>query len=391
VKKLAVVAALVATLALPAARAAVTPKPVLGIDGRWGAGRLAWFNPASLSVLRGRKVPLGSHTGQWAFSADRSVLAIAAADYPAIRFVNARGMRLLGTLSLRHDSETYIAGLAWARPDRLLVAAHKPEGGFVAVVDPQRRREIRRVEVATIGNAAAVPGGIALLLGPATGIGPAQLALVDADGAVRSVAIDRIQIGTVMSQGTGDVGIDVREPGFSVDRSGRRAFVVGADFTVAAVDLDTLAVAYHAPSTRTLAKNINGPSRQAAWLGNGTLAVSGFDYKGSHDGVPVGLRLIDTRDWSVRMVDAGVGRFGVGEGTLVAGGKVFGFDGSLRFSLELGTEQWLSVQGPYGYVCGSAKGQLRRVLQLSTGATLRRVTSASAPNCPTLLYGQSSS
>ena len=163
------------------------------------------------------------------------------------------------------------------------------------------------------------------------------------------------------------------------------------DFTVAAVDLDTLAVAYHAPSARTLAKSITGPSRQAAWLGNDTLAVSGFDYKGSHDGEPVGLRLVDTRDWSVRMVDAGVGRFGVGEGSLVAGEKVFGFDGTLRYRVDLGTEQWLSVQGQYGYVCGTAQGRLRRVLQLGTGATLRRVTSATAPNCPTLLYGQSSS
>jgi hypothetical protein len=390
-KRLAVAAALAATLALPAARAGETPQAVLGIDGREGAGRLAWFNPASLSVLPGRKVPLASHTGKWAFSADRSVLAIAAADYPGIRFVNARGMRLLGTLSLRHDSETYIAGLAWARPDRLLVAAYKPEGGFVAVVDPQRRREIRRVDVTTVGDAVAVPGGLALLLGPPTGIGPAQFALVGADGAVRSVAIDRIPIGTVVSQGTADFGIDVREPGFALDRAGRRAFVVGADFTVAVVDLDTLAVTYHAPSTRTLAKNITGPSRQAAWLGNDTLAVSGFDYKGSHDGEPVGLRLVDTRDWSVRIVDAGVGRFGVGEGTLVAGEKVFGFDGTLRYRVDLGTEQWLSVQGQYGYVCGTAQGRLHRVLQLGTGATLRRVTSATAPDCPTLLYGQSSS
>ena len=390
-KKLAVAAVVAVTLVLPAARAADTPKPVLGIDGRVDAGRLAWFDPASLSVLRGRKVPLGTHTGRWAFSADRSVLAIAAQDYPGIRFVNARGMRLLGSLVLRHDTEAYIAALAWARPDRLLVAVHKPEGGFVAVVDPQRRREIRRVDVNTIGSAVAVPGGVALLVGPATGIGPAQLALVDSDGGVRSASIDRIQIGTVASQTANDVGVELREPGFAVDRVDRRAFVVGADFTVATVDLDSLAVAYHSPGSRTLAKNVNGPSRVAAWLGNGKLAVSGVDYKGSHEGSPVGLRVVDTDDWSSRMVDATVGWFALGDGALVAGSRVYGFDGTLRYRVELGTEQWLSVQGRYGYICGNARGDLRRVLQLGTGTTLRRVTSAFGPNCPTLLYGQSSS
>jgi hypothetical protein len=390
-RKLATAAALAAILALPAAHAAGKSQPVLGIDGRESAGRLAWFDPASLSVLRGRRVPLAGHTGSWTFSADRSVLAIAARGYPGIRFVNARGMRLLGTLVLPHDSEAYIAGLAWARPDRLLVAVSTGQGGFVALIDPQRRREIRRMDIGSVRAATAVPGGVALLLGPATGLGSAQLALVDADGTVRRATIDRIQIGTAPSQTENDVRIDVREPGFAVDRAGRRAYVVGGDFTVAAIDLDSLAVAYHSPSTRTLAKNVTGPSRQAAWLGNGMLAVSGVDYMGSEDGVPVGLRLVDTRDWSFRTVDPSVGSFELGDGALVAGSKIFGFDGALRYRVELGTGQRLSVQGPYGYVCGSAKGQLRRVLQLGTGATLRRVTSASAPNCPTLLYGQSSS
>jgi hypothetical protein len=390
-RKLATAAALAAILALPAAHAAGKSQPVLGIDGGESGGRLAWFDPASLSVLRGRRVPLAGHTGSWTFSADRSVLAIAASGYPGIRFVNARGMRLLGTLVLPHDSEAYIAGLAWARPDRLLVAVSTQQGGFVALVDPQRRREIRRVDVGSVRAAAAVSDGVALLVGPATGLGSAQLALVDADGAVRRAAIDRIQIGTAPSQIENDARIDVRQPGFTVDRAGRRAFVVGGDFTVATIDLDSLAVAYHSPSTRTLAKNVNGPWRQAAWFGNGTLAVSGVDYNGSEDGVPVGLRLVDTRDWSFRKVDSGAGSFAVGDGALVAGNQIFGFDGTLRYRVELAAGQTLSVQGPYGYVCGSAKGQLRRVLQLGTGATLRRVTTASAPTCPTLLYGQSSS
>jgi hypothetical protein len=389
-RRFAAAAAAAAALVLPSAQAADAPQPVLGVDGFERSGRLAWFDPATLSVLRGRKVSLASHTGPWAFSADRSVLAIANWEIPSIRFVNARAMRRLGDLALDWNGGAYVAALSWARSDRLLVAMRQPEGGLLAVVDPQRRREIRRVSLPSIRSTVAVPGGMALLLSPPTGFGPAQVAIVDPEGQVRKVTLERIQAGTVEIPAK-EYRLDVKEPGFAVDAAGRRAFVVGADFTVAAVDLDTLAVTYHAPSTRSLAKNITGPSRTAAWLGNGQLAVSGVNFEGTHEGVPVGLRLVDTRNWSFRMIDPAVGWFGVGEGVLVATDKVFGFDGALRYRVEVGTQQWLSVQGPYGYVCANSEGSLSRVLQLATGATLRRVTSATAPGCPTLLYGPSSS
>jgi hypothetical protein len=63
------------------------------------------------------------------------------------------------------------------------------------------------------------------------------------------------------------------QPGFAVDPSTGRAFVVSPDRLIAVVDLQTLEVSHHG-ATRSLAKAVDGPSRTAAWLGNGLLAVS---------------------------------------------------------------------------------------------------------------------
>jgi hypothetical protein len=100
--------------------------------------------------------------------------------------------------------------------------------------------------------------------------------------------------------------------------------VVAAGTPVAEVDLATLRVAYHGLSQpvsllRRLAgwlvppaeaKMVSGPWRQACWLGDGLLAVWGFEVKVAGDAggepdlkdTPSGLKLVDTRRWTVRQV-----------------------------------------------------------------------------------------
>jgi len=280
--------------------------------------------------------------------------------------------------------------MTWARDDRLLVAVAQPDSSFVAVVDPQHRRVLRRVSLPPFQDVAAAPGALAALLAPANAFGPARVAVVDGDGAVRTALVDGIQAGQIEHPGE-SFSIEIKRPGFAVDPDGRRAFVVGPDFTVATVDLDTGAVTYHSPSARTLAKNITGPQRRAAWLGGGMLAAGGVDFAGGDaKQQPAGLRLIDTRDWSFRLLDPAAGWFSVGDGVIVAGDSVFGLDGSLRGRVDLSSTQWLDVQGPYGYVCSTDAGSLERVVQLSTGTTFRPVDASSGHGCPRLLYGQSS-
>jgi hypothetical protein len=126
--KLAAALVVAAALVLPAGQAAErkTLAPVLGFDvAKSGVSRLAWFDPLTLSTMRGRKAPIGRYTGSWSFSPDRSALAIAAAQTTGserqpllkLRFVNARGMRVLGEISL---GDPRVDSVSWLLSGRLL-------------------------------------------------------------------------------------------------------------------------------------------------------------------------------------------------------------------------------------------------------------------------------
>jgi hypothetical protein len=387
---------------LPAAQAVERKgaSPVLGLDvTRTGVIRLAWFDPSTLTTLRGRKARLGRYTESWSFSPDRSLLAIAVAQTTGyqgrhllkLRFVDARRMRVLGELGL---GEWQVDTVTWLRAGRLL-AVVRGDTASIAVVDPIARSVIRMTPLPRLPwDAERLTNGLTLLLGSEGSFAPAVLAVVDAEGVVRTVTLDRISIGTVVD----DQGkVEVRGPGFTVDPATHRAFVVGADFTVAEVDLDTLRVAYHGGSLRSLAKSLYGSERSAVWLGRGLLAVAGSDYSGDETtGQAVGLRLIDTRGWSSRVVDSNVGRvwrasddpmfFATGAGPTQKF-DVYDMDGRLSYHLDLADDEWLNVQGPYGYVC-SRTDRVMRVLSVSDGTSAVRMV-ASHPACPTLLFGPS--
>src|SRR5919197_766203 len=117
--------------ARPSATTKVEAPATLGIAIQETAFRLphaklAWFDPLTLKALPGRKAPLAGHVGSWAFSADRSRLAIASCwdetgDATGIRFVNARSMRVLGDLQLARYG--CASALTWIAPRRLLALA----------------------------------------------------------------------------------------------------------------------------------------------------------------------------------------------------------------------------------------------------------------------------
>src|SRR3989304_2316666 len=86
----------------------------------------------------------------------------------------------------------------------------------------------------------------------------------------------------------------------AVDPSARTAYLVSGD-RVFIVDLRTLSVTDRGP-LRTLAKSSAGTSRSAAWLGGGLMAVSGADY-GVGTLTPIGLRVVDVRNWTTRTLD----------------------------------------------------------------------------------------
>jgi hypothetical protein len=390
---------LAATLMLPAAWAK-GEKPSLGIEWNPTLGaRLAWVDPGTLRLQPGPKVDLAGHTSAWSFSPDRTKLAFAG-DGATLRFVDGRKLRVLRDIRLARAGR--IAYLVWPRADRLLALVQGPLGDwFVVVVDAAHPHALRTVSLGDrpLYGAGRYSDGFAFLLGTGgvdeqgtivAGQNPATVGFVDAGGTLRSVALDGVFAGFVKF---GDALPELRQPGFAVDPGTGRAFVVQADASVAQVDLHTLGVVLHRQSRRSLAKYPFGPALVARRLANGLLAVAG-----TNSGTPLGLRLIDTRDWSARVVDAKIASFDVGRSVLAGTDNpleyephhysVYSLDGKFRYSVDVAAEQSLVVQGKYAYVC-RGRG-LMRVLDAATGAIVHRFQDPKLPICTTLLYGPNS-
>src|SRR5215212_7080958 len=114
-KLVAALAVAAAALVLPAANAAEQQR-ALGIDSTVLGMRLAWYDPASLTRLPGRSVPLASHAGAWSRSRDGAKLAIGGAHAADdLRFVDVKRMRVLGTVKLA--LHTRAGSVAWLRPN----------------------------------------------------------------------------------------------------------------------------------------------------------------------------------------------------------------------------------------------------------------------------------
>jgi len=421
-----------ATPSSPARPALVAKEPsaVLGISTRRPAGTLAWFQRLTLQPLSGRKVPLAFHTGSYAFSSDRATLAVAEcidSGVASIRFVNARAMRVLGDLRLSNSMDC-ASSLTWLRPNRLLAVLTRSNSSDaeVVVVDPTKRRVLRHMSLpAAPWTTSSTGQELVLLLGSYDSFAPARVVIVSADGNVRTAVVENVLIGTVVDESSQDYRARTISPGFAVDPEGRRAFLVPASGPIAEIDLQTLSVSLHDLGSPSLvrrflrwltpsaeAKAIEGPVREARWLGDGVLAVSGFDYSIAGDSKetehvvakPAGVKLVDTRSWHTRMLRDGSGDFAVTPGLVIAQGGAwdegsqvtsspgllaFGLDGKERWGLHQGEDRRIEPDGPVGYVW-VAQGSME-VVDLSSGhvlATLRRNESRNP--WPWLLAAQSS-
>jgi hypothetical protein len=417
--------------AQPARSTKIAPPATLGIAFRGGGvfgpgATLAWFDPMTLKMLPGRKAPLGGHTGSWAFSADRSVLAVASCwdetgDATGIRFVNARSMRVRGDVRLAQYQ--CVNAVTWLRPRRVLAVAWRSDDAKLLVVDPVTRRVLRRVSVPVYPWAIAHSRDhLVLLYGGADSFAPAQLVIADANGNTRSVSVDRVLAGQVTEgQSSADYNVRIVRPGLAVDPGGR-AFLVPAAGAIAEIDLATLGVSYHDLAHPSLlrrflnwltpaaqAKALDGQEREAAWV-DGKIVVSGSDYSTVRDAngnpttaaSPAGTMLIDTRSWRGQMLDEGTSGFATAAGLVIAEGgsynemdrrsfgpglEAFALDGQKLWQLHAGEARWIDPAGMVGYVYDD-QGQAE-VVDIAIGeivATLSRT----GRQWPQLLVGQSS-
>jgi len=298
--------------------------------------------------------------------------------------------------------------VAWLTPERALMIQDvccEERQELVAVDVADGRAVARRPLGGTIQRVARTPRELVLLVSPARDVGPARLVVVDAWGAIRSVALERIPAGVRMVSAE-EHRVQLSIPGLTVDPAARRAFVAGAD-VLAEVDLASLGVSY--PELRTsasvlsrlfqwleptaYAKGANGPIRTALWLGSNLLAVTGSDeelVRGRSSIRAAGLSLVDTRAWTVRTIDPGAAEVRVAGDTLLTTGSSwesgarepdaigligYGMDGRKRFEFFDGRAVWVRhVHAGRAYVDVSRSrppGSSLRVVDVGSGRTAR--------------------
>jgi hypothetical protein len=154
-----------------------------------------------------------------------------------------------------------------------------------------------------------------------------------------------------------------RRPTLIADPSSSRAYVFGGlDEPVAEVDLRTFAVKYHTLRGLRPLANTLGSDRRGAWLGQGRIAIVGFDDSKANT-LRLGLSLVDTKTWQLKRIDQDAD-FLARSGDLLLGlhmdGSlaVFGPDGRRRLSVAEQVFQVGSVasNGRYIYAYNLAPG-----------------------------------
>jgi hypothetical protein len=384
------------------------------------ATELARLDPRTLRPLPGGRLRLAGTWPMMAVAPDRSI-AVLGSEAGDLTVVDLLRLRRLGTVPT--DVPGYAAfGWSWVRPSRLLLIGSIQEAVTeVLAVDVSARRVVRQQRFGgVVQGYARLPHGLALLVTPANAIGRARLVVSDANAGLRTVTLAEINAGFKQLDDTDGSGPRMEQavPGIAADPAGRRIYVVPGGGPLAEVELASLQVTYHrlgrseSPLQRLArwwappaeAKVISGPSRNALWLGDGQLAVTGYDgsAKGHHMEIPSGLELIDTANWTVRQVDQHSSSALLAAGRLLTFGTAFGTgqDGANQgYGLTLygpgdrqpvhqfGAKQvsWVQVNGDLAYVqlmdanLGDMEGYV--VVDLRSGRVLHKGTR----NVPELL------
>ena len=387
-KRLALAAVALVALFAAAQSGAAKSGPVLAIAGLDTQARLGYLDPATLKLV-GPSTQVGYYTGPSARSPDGTRLALARSySRDGLRIVDLKRMRTVKAFKLIAGLPD---GLAWVAPRKILVAEN---GLSVVAVDPTTGRQLwRRSVPVPYDRVAKSAAGFVLISAPHDyehAIGPTTLTTVSATGGVRSVVLDRIQTGAREPDETNPAG-EQRRAGLAIDVAGNRAFVIGAGEPIAEIDLGSLAVTYHG-GTRTLSKLLDGPYREATWLPNGTIAVTGYDGHASKDAsgditesqTPAGVTIVDPRDWSSRLVDPSADSVVVAGDLLLAyswfqgaGLGVFGLDGSSRLRALAGSIQSVQVGAGMAFATmQNGTGWKLAVLDLVTGRVISTRPSA---------------
>jgi hypothetical protein len=404
---------LAAFLAVAGGGAAKEPAktPFLGVV-RTGddSAKLVRLNPLTLGRRPGRSLQLGTRWGAWSYSPDRSQLVLADVSISAtLVLVDTRTMRRVAIVDTGGNAD--ISATFWPDAQRLYVVrtalTRRDDGGFdrqpaaLVAVDPASRAVIgsRSLDGWVYGWAHA-DGVLVLLLGPENGIGPARLAVVAADGSVRTVGLDGVSVGWEAFDESRPTAIEhYAQPGLAVAPDGSAAFVASPS-GIAAVDLPTLARSYHGivRRNRRLQKGApEGSTRTVEWVQPGVLAVSGHDDHSTVDSEgrvktdvrPSGVELVSTKDWTAKMVDRGGQGVSIGVDAMLVtpwtwdssrqqylgnGATIYGLDGTRRghvlgkrqvYGMVIGRRAFIYGEGPSYSIVSTKTGKILRTVRHS--------------------------
>jgi hypothetical protein len=344
---------------------------------RYGAhgNVLTAYDPVTLQPSR-PPIQLGRFAQAWSISLDRTRFVAAVGtrrpgEEAALRFVDLERGAVSATLTIEGERRR-IAATAWVR-GRVLAVATGGSTTTVYSVDPQAPAVVGKVELdGVLVSGVRTSSSFVLLLAPEDAIGPAVVASVDQSPRARTVALERVTVGTVFADGR----TTVRRPGLTASPSERSLYVFGGvDEPAAAVDLRTLAVRYR-PVRRTAApqKQARGSVRAAATLPDGRVVVWGHDYASSK---PVAISLVRPRDWSSRLLHR-AGWVDVAGGLIFTRGangvglRVQHPDGPPVELFRTGSPSSVDVVGPRALVRFFGRGVSAAVVQLGSGRIVGR-------------------
>jgi hypothetical protein len=277
-----------------------------------------------------------------------------------------------------------------------------PRDSDVIAIDPRSGRVLgRRGLEGLVSHAVPTVRGLTLLTAPRKGLGPARIVLVDAALRVSTRTLDRVMIGSGVTENDDGELIAGRSnyAGFALRSGASRGlgYVLAAGAPPALVDLSSLSVEY--PATRALSatvKSTEGSWRFAHWVGADTVVYGGVDYSASDKPNDVPLQLLDTRTWEGRVLDATASAAVVGSGLVLAldsrpsvaralGVRAYALDGRLRFAafrtLAVGDVQ---ISGMRALATLFGRRPVGKVLDLRTGALVTTIRG----NVPHLLVGR---
>lgn len=365
---------LVLAAALVGTAGAAQPERVLAVEWGAGGGDLRWVSPTTLQPVGPAVLDVGGAPARIiALAPGGAVAAIGGGAEGRLRFVRLDGLRRQGRVMWLGTGSVFKG--VWASPRRLVVllGGARPQ---VVTVDPTARKVLRREELAgTTMEAVRAGKRLLSLLAPRDRIGPVQLAIVGADGPVRTVAIPGIEAGATAPTAADDV---VRYASPALVAQGSRAVVLGRESLVE-VDLDSLVVHERQLDARTTAraqKRIEGWGRHGVWLQGDAIAYTGWSVAGEQR-TTTGVRIADAGTGATRPLDPTATSVQRAGSTLLVHGsgplRGFRLDGTLRFELLAGEDTgYVQIAGRWAYV-GSGNSTRFAVVDVQAGMVVRRV------------------